>query len=1149
MTNRLINLTISQAGDAASSVFSFHVRIGDDVVASNQVLTVEDSRRVREISLEYGSLFERDQAPKAAEGYLAAIGAELFSIWLAPFWEKVTKGHPAGASRQLLINSCDPEVLNLPWELLRPPHGEAIGVDGKWVLRRLPDPEATFSQAPQELPAGPLRVLYIVAAPTDQADLDFEKEEELLLRALSRTGHEAAFDSGDLGSFDELEQRISEFRPHVVHLTGHGLAGDDTAYFAFEDEHGKTDLRSASEIGQLFAGQEVQCAFISACQAGKAPVRNAQNGLAQGLLREGVPLVIGWTASILDDVATEVGARFYREVANGTTSIDRALISARQHARRQYARRSDPSWSLPVLYSATQQTHLFDPARDEARPRSSLRIEALPGMSEEGFTPHFIGRRREMQQLLPRLRTGEIQLAVLTGLGGAGKSTLATRLARKLEADGWTPIAISSSDDVPLNAAALLETCGDAFLVAGLRDVHSRLRDPALETAERLRLVVHTLNERRFVLLLDNFESNLDAGTYRILDPELAAFYKYLLARLQGKSRAIITTRYLPSDDPLPLRGMEWQLGEFGEAAFLKFMLRNSAVETRYREGSLPHDLLIRLHVMLGATPRFLGQIRKLLETMPAEELSRELDSVALSSTKGVETRGALQAERDAYCERIFTSRLYAQLSLEAQQMLRRVAVLGLAVPTDGLAAVGGLSIEEAWAAAETASRMALLHRVPAVNPLWSVYGTLRGWLLAAERTTREERRAAHLAAGAYLEEIDKSDREEELNTSFVDCLRERRAQYIAAEAWKQARYTTSVLSTLFRRRGLYAEIEKLHLELMDHDPNPESLNWIGTSYIARTEWGKAREFLGQSLAMAKRNQNAEAEASAWHQLASIDLSEGDCPAAREKFELSLEIKQTTGNRSGEVATRCQLASIDIFEGDYPGAQEKFNQALVTCQEIGDRAAESAIWHQLATIDLRQGDYPPAREKLARVLSLADEIGDLAGESGAWHQLASIDILENKSSEAQSKLERALLIKQKIGDRSGQGSILHQMATIALHENNYLEARKKYGQALEIKRQVRDPVGEAATWYQLGILVADLGEIELALRLAGLCWIIDYSIGHADTANDFHRVANLAAQLDYTPQKLRGILDEVGAQYQIDYGHSLLAEVDKVLEK
>ena len=65
------------------------------------------------------------------------------------------------------------------------------------------------------------------------------------------------------------------------------------------------------------------------------------------------------------------------------------------------------------------------------------------------------------------MRAGEAQVVLLTGLGGAGKSKMATRLARKLEADGWTPLALSSSADKPLSVGQLLETCGQAFLDAG----------------------------------------------------------------------------------------------------------------------------------------------------------------------------------------------------------------------------------------------------------------------------------------------------------------------------------------------------------------------------------------------------------------------------------------------------------------------------------------------------------------------------------------------------------------------------------------------------------------------------------------------------------------------------------------------------------
>ncbi|MBL8665937.1 MAG: CHAT domain-containing protein, partial [Rhodospirillales bacterium] len=654
MSDRVIGLSVTETGDGPAAVFSFHLRLDGTVVVANQALTGGQSQAVRELSRRYGELFEQQRLPQLTQQELAAIGTQLFADWLAPSWAKLSAQLGLGDQRVLVIGSDRAPVLNLPWELLRPGGGAAIGLDAKWAVRRLPWSDRQLEAAAGALPAGPLRVLYMVSAPQDQVELDFEREEELLLRAFGRAG--VIFDSGDLGSFDELGQRITDFRPHLVHLTGHGVTREETAYFAFEDERGATDLRPAAELGQLFAGSGVQGAFISACQAGKAPAAAALGGLAQGLLAEGVPLVIGWTASVLDDVATEVAASFYGGISSGQATVDRALVTARQAARKRCEERGDPSWSLPVLYAGTRQARLFDPLRREASPRPSLVLQALPGMVA-GYTPHFIGRRRELQQLLPGLRAGELQGVVLTGLGGAGKSTLATRLARKLQADGWTPLALSSSAETPLSAAQLLDICGQAFLDTGQKEVYATVRDAALPVADRLRTVVSGLNRGRFVLVLDNFECNLDEGTRRILDGELAGFYRYLLDQLVGGSRLIITSRYLPADAPqLPATAREWQLGEFGEAAFLKFLLRDAQVERRYQRGELPHALLVRLHRVLGATPRFLGQMRTVLATLAADELAGELDRIALpGAAEEAAQPGRLQAARDAYCETIFT--------------------------------------------------------------------------------------------------------------------------------------------------------------------------------------------------------------------------------------------------------------------------------------------------------------------------------------------------------------------------------------------------------------------------------------------------------------------------------------------------------------
>jgi hypothetical protein len=198
--------------------------------------------------------------------YPLALGDQLFAFFLATSWEKISAALPSGSTRFLAIASDAPEILNLPWELLRPPGGEFLGLDPLFAIRRLPGSEKKLESFTGELRPRPLRLLFMACAPTDQATLDYEREEEALFRAVS--GQEVAFDSCDLGTFQELKERVSEYRPHILHLTGHGVVRDGRGHFAFEKEDGTADLIPAEELRRFLSGSGVQCVFASGCQTG-----------------------------------------------------------------------------------------------------------------------------------------------------------------------------------------------------------------------------------------------------------------------------------------------------------------------------------------------------------------------------------------------------------------------------------------------------------------------------------------------------------------------------------------------------------------------------------------------------------------------------------------------------------------------------------------------------------------------------------------------------------------------------------------------------------------------------------------------------------------------------------------------------------------
>ena len=1095
----IITLSIDEAGIPPRSTFLYHVMVDGEVVASSQSLSPAESKAIREISRRYSALFEGGFAPRLAADKLAAIGAELFALWLAGSWEKI-KAQVAPGTRHLLVIASDlPDVLNLPWELLRPPAGDFLGLDSKFSIRRFTRSGGQIPAFEGELRPRPLRLLLAVSSPTDLATLDYEREEEYLLRAIS--GLDVAFDSGDLGSFQDLRDHVEQFQPHVVHLTGHGavlkkcprcegLNGPDEkvckncsssleevsaqGHFAFEDESGKADMRSSEELRRLMAASGVQCVFVSGCETGKAPPVEAMGGVCQGLVSQEVPLAIGWAASISDDVANQFARSFYRTLAAGRP-VDRALVQARQDVAKACKKMGDPSWTLPVLYSATNQGVIFDPDPRRRKEEPSRQIgeqRPLPGMIE-GYAEQFVGRKREQQRLLASLRDGSLQTVIITGLGGSGKSSLATRLAWKLKGDGFTPIAVPSSKEKPLTGDLLLRTLGDAFLAADIDDAYQKLNNPQIPADARLRYAVGILNKNRFLLVLDNFESNMDEAKRSIIDPKLAEFYEYLLASLVGSSRAIVTSRYIQAGK-LPPKVREEPLGDFGEASFFKFMRRDDLVEKRLRSGELSHELLRELHRLFGGTPRFLDQIRKVLREISADDLKKQLDAVKLPA--GLE-KGELQKILDKYCEDIFTSQLYGYLSPESQKALSRAAVYGVAVNLEGLAAVTGEAAENLRVFVREWQNHAFAYPdAERVAELWAVYGLLRSWLLA--QLSSEERKAAHKAAGDFLSDLVQQKRMAELGLSSVGCLQEGRSRYLQAEDYEQARKVTDRISGFFTRSGLYDGVIRLNDELLRYEEHPKPMNWVGGSYLRRGEYEAAQNTFEKALKMQQQIGDREGEADIWHNLATINLNRGEYKEARQKFETALEIEQQISDRGGEADTWHNLAMIDLYCGEYEEACQKFETTLEIVQQIGHRECEIGALHNLAVIDIYRGEYEEARQKLKTALMIVQQIEHRAGEASTWHNLASIDMKLGEYEEARQKFETALEIEQQIGDRACEASTWYNLATIDRDRGEYEEARQKFETAMKIMQQIEDRAGEGLTFAQLGIMGSKRGRIE-----------------------------------------------------------------------
>ncbi|MCK4342290.1 MAG: tetratricopeptide repeat protein [Phycisphaerae bacterium] len=1038
--------------------------LGEKVIGQPIPIDGDAARALLDENRRLSELFEQRRRPLTEPGYLYALGRMMFEHWFQPVWETVAAQLGTGP-RSLLIRSNvaagprtgrnvaagprtgrspDREILNLPWELVELVPDLPLGCDPNWTLRRTP--LARLQPNGERLTPGPLRILFLAAAPTDQDHLDYEREEDAILTATGRVKQTVYLDFADTGGLAELAELVPDFRPHVVHLSGHGVLTDDgTGTFAFEREDGRTDSVDARRIAaDVFRGSSVRCVFLNGCQTARAAVA----GLCQHLVTAGVPLVLGWAASVADDLATEFAEVFYSRLVRGE-SASSAAAHARQAIKKSGLIQADggaiamqdATFALPQLYTSVPGDDVFDrkaPPEPYAGPRTT---RFILGDGIKGLTEGYVGRRREGQKLIPALRDGRTTVAVLTGIGGAGKSTLATRAANRLVADGFRllPVRVEEGDDPgkqgQMAVTKLIEAFARAFLAAGRDDLHATIINGKIPRDQRLALAVEELNELRCLLVLDNFEEALHVETRTVVDPELAGFYKFLTSHLTRGSRAIVTCRYLPADTLTEQSTVvHLPLPDFQEHEVLKFLRREPRVDERLRLRVLPLTLVADLHRKFGGTPRFLEDVRLLLKTADPAELRKDLD--------GVEP-GELSKARQKYYDQIITARLYEALSPEARLVTTRVAVSELPLPVDAVTRLTELAEEQAAASLESAVEYGLLQRfeAPDLPTLFHPPGLLRYWLVDPARLSTDDGRAVHRQLAAFWRDSLENERGAELRVPIE----------------------------------LELYVCRAHALLGVDD---ETFCWasvrLAVGLTRRAEWRRARQLLDEVPEPAR-------DGAWWHALATLDMNEGKYPAAREKFEKALAIiDQAIGDRAGEAATWAQLGMIDLKEGSYTAARDKYEKALDMFQAIGDRAGEAATWHNLASIDLNESKYPAAREKCEKARDMRQAIGDRAGEAKTWHQLATLDGNEGNYPAAREKFEKALTIKQSIGDRAGEAATWHQLATLDLNEGNYPAARKKYEESLTIKQEIGDRAGEAVTWAQLGMIDVNEGSYPAA---------------------------------------------------------------------
>jgi hypothetical protein len=251
------------------------------------------------------------------------------------------------------------DLRDTPWELLYSDHlGRFLAASTATpVVRYL---ELARTARPLTM-SPPLTVLTVVSGPRGQVPLDTDAEWERLSAALRPLGGMVELERLESPTLEALQARLRRRPVNILHFVGHGGwdPASDEGVLVFESAAGDAHPVGIELLGMLVHDHDdLRLVVLNSCEGARSAQDDPFAGMAQGLIRHGVPAVVAMQFEITDAAAIAFSKVFYEALADGYP-VDAATGEGRKAILGAGNRLE---WCTPALYLRSPDGRLFDVA-------------------------------------------------------------------------------------------------------------------------------------------------------------------------------------------------------------------------------------------------------------------------------------------------------------------------------------------------------------------------------------------------------------------------------------------------------------------------------------------------------------------------------------------------------------------------------------------------------------------------------------------------------------------------------------------------------------------------------------------------------------------------------------------------------------------
>ena len=550
----------------------------------------------------------------------------------------------------------------------------------------------------------------------------------------------------------------------------------------------------------------------------------------------------------------------------------------------------------------------------------------------------FVGREVELRALKTVVRSA--RLVTLTGTGGAGKSRLATEVAkatREAWPDGIWWVELAAESDVAGPVVANLELPG---------------------RGSPQQVAASWLASRKALLILDNCEH---------LVAECASFATALLERCP--TLAILAT----SREPLGVPGeVRWPVSALGDPDALSlFEERARLVVPGFKVAPPNREPVVAICERLDRLPLAIEMAAARLDLMSERELLVNLNDrfrVLASGARGAPERQQTMAAAIDWSHRLLTT--------DQATLFERLAVFQ-----------GGFTFDAA---------QAVCSGPEAGGILGSLGALVQKSMVVAERlddgSTRYRLLESHHAYA--LEKLQQS--------GDVDDLQRRHYEYFLSEKWK-ARDSPNFWAALAWARdnaadaGLALAVElaesefsdqarmrHLLMERLGRAPNRDAVRARGLNLAARlasrqADHDSGRTLADESIALARELGDSELIANTLRGAGAVYHAGSQLDVSRRMYDEALALLEKSADRRLAISVQNQIGLIANERGDFASALEILGECVAFSRSNGDVGALEQYLESLANAQLGTGDIGGAEASWREALAICRDRDDPFG--------------------------------------------------------------------------------------------------------------------------------------------------------------------------